>query len=283
MIRHVAAVAVMLCVSASWVSAQTIEFTVNTASAQVHKGPSIGSPVIGKAPRGAVLEVTRELGDWVKVDWPSVPDSAGYIRLTAGSIRRAMPGENGRPARTMTRPISASGYAPLDARAEYAGSVDQSSRSVFVNPRTHTFGVGGLMSGATVGYGASGRAWSQGNLGLQVQVSRSALTSDVTAGRVTAVEFAPSVLYSLRDRVTDYVWLRPYVGGGVNLNRASQTGYGSSNKVGFQAFGGSEFTFASFPRVSLSADLTYRKTTTPFEGFEFGGLGFAVAGHWYVK
>src|SRR5687767_15609939 len=121
MIRHVAAVAIVIVLSPAWLHAQVTELTVNTASANVHKGPSIGSPVIGKAPRGAVLEVTRELGDWVKVDWPSAPDSAGYIRLTAGSIRRAMPGENGRPARTMTRPLSASGYAPLDARAEYAG------------------------------------------------------------------------------------------------------------------------------------------------------------------
>ena len=282
MIRHVAAVAVMLCLSASVASAQSVDFTISAASAPVHKGPSIGSPVIGKASRGTVLEVTRELGDWVKVSWPEVPDSTGYVRMSTGSLTRHPAAGTVRPGRTPARPVSASGYAPIDLRGDYA-PMDQSNRSVFINPRTHTFGVGGLMSGATIGYGASGRAWSERNLGLQLQVSRSAITSDVAEGRVTAVEFAPSVLYSLHDRVTDYVWLRPYVGAGVNLNRASQTGYGSSNKVGFQAFGGGEFTFASFPRVSVSADLTYRKATTPFEGFELGGVGFAVAGHWYLK
>jgi hypothetical protein len=47
--------------------------------------------------------------------------------------------------------------------------------------------------------------------------------------------------------------------------------------------GGSELTLPNAPRFALSADVRYDSSDTPFAGFEFGGLGFAVAGHWYVK
>jgi hypothetical protein len=57
--------------------------TVSEASAAVHKTPSVGSPVIGNAPRGTELAVTREVGDWVKVAWPSAADGAGYVRVSA--------------------------------------------------------------------------------------------------------------------------------------------------------------------------------------------------------
>ena len=88
MIRHAVAVAVALCVSPAWLYAQNVQLTVNTASATVYKGPSVASPVVGQAPRGAVLEVLRELGDWVKVSWPAEPDASGYVRLTAGTLVR---------------------------------------------------------------------------------------------------------------------------------------------------------------------------------------------------
>ena len=78
MIRHAAAIAFSLCLNASWLCAQSTVFTVNTASADVHKSPSTGGPVIGQAPRGTVLEVTRELGSWVKVVWPEGQDGVGY-------------------------------------------------------------------------------------------------------------------------------------------------------------------------------------------------------------
>jgi hypothetical protein len=91
------------------------------------------------------------------------------------------------------------------------------------------------------------------------------------------------VLFSLPDRVGDYVWLRPYVGGGLNLQHFTQTGYGSANKTGFQAFGGGEFTFASAPRLAVSADVGYRSTNAPYEGFEFGNVRLGLSAHWYLK
>ena len=86
MIRHAAAVVIVLLLSPSWVTAQGTELTVNTSSASVHKAPSTASPVIGQAARGTRLAVTRNVGDWVKVAWPSAADGVGYVRVSVGSV-----------------------------------------------------------------------------------------------------------------------------------------------------------------------------------------------------
>lgn len=283
MIRHAAAVAVVLCLSSSSVYAQTMELTVNTASANVHQGPSTGSPVIGKAKRGTVLEVTRELGDWVRITWTAAPDAAGYIHLSAGSIaRHSTPQANGAPGYTSARPAPEPVSPPaMSARPAYAGGGEQPL--VYVAPPTHIVGLGGRMSGSTIGFGASARGWSRGRLGVQLDVSRYALTSATASGRVTSIQIAPSVLFSLGDRVTDAAWVKPYIGGGGSLSRSTQIGFGSTSKVGYQAFGGGEVTFPSVPRFALSADLGYRWSRAPYDGFDHSGLGFSVAGHWYVK
>ena len=83
--------------------------------------------------------------------------------------------------------------------------------------------------------------------------------------------------------VGDYVWLRPYIGGGASLQRATQAGFGSTSETGFQAFGGGEFTFASAPRLAVSTDLGYRWTHAPYDGFELGGLRVGLSAHWYLK
>src|SRR5688572_32431763 len=90
MIRQAAATVVALCLSASPLHAQnTTKVTVGEASAAVHKTPSVGSPVIGNAPRGTELVVTREVGDWVKVAWPSAADGVGYVRATSLALGTA--------------------------------------------------------------------------------------------------------------------------------------------------------------------------------------------------
>jgi hypothetical protein len=90
MIRHAAAVIVGLCLSVPPLSAQTTTVTlkVSATAAAVHKAPTLASPVIGKAPRGTDLMVTREIGDWVKVSWPTAPDGVGYVRTNVGTIAR---------------------------------------------------------------------------------------------------------------------------------------------------------------------------------------------------
>jgi hypothetical protein len=50
-------------------------------------------------------------------------------------------------------------------------------------------------------------------------VSRYTLASDATQTRLTAIQIEPSLLYSLPNRMGDYIWMRPYLGAGVNLGR----------------------------------------------------------------
>ena len=90
MIRHAAAVIVGLCLSVPPLSAQTTTLTlkVSATAAVVHKAPTLASPVIGKALRGTDLVVTREVGDWVKVSWPTAADGVGYVRTNVGTIAR---------------------------------------------------------------------------------------------------------------------------------------------------------------------------------------------------
>ena len=92
-------------------------------------------------------------------------------------------------------------------------------------------------------------------------VSHSSQTSLTAPGEVASLQIAPSLLYSLRDRLTDYLWVRPYFGGGVTFVRDSlrniTPGVTDSTKRGFgwQGFGGAEFTFPSVPKFTLSADV----------------------------
>ena len=90
MIRHTAALIVGLCLSVPPLSAQTTTVTlkVSATAAAVHKAPTVASPVIGKALRGTDLVVTREVGDWVKVSWPTAADGVGYVRTNVGTIAR---------------------------------------------------------------------------------------------------------------------------------------------------------------------------------------------------
>jgi len=294
MIRHAAAVAVALCLSPSWLCAQT-EFTVNVDSANVRKSPSTGSPVIGTAPRGTVLEVTRDIGAWVKVSWPDAQDGIGYVHQSMGAIaRRSTPDPKQAAAFTSTPPPAESASPTTIGVAAVptgAGGSPASTRTVYIAPPTHIVGLGGRMGGSTLrGFGLTARAWSRNRLGMQLEVSRSALTSTVAPGRVTSLQFAPSLIYSLPDRVTDNVWVRPYLGAGANLYRSTlrsvTPGAGdvvSDGGFGLRAFGGGEVTFPNVPRFAVSADVGYLWSQTAFAGFELGGLGFSVSGHWYVK
>ena len=83
MLRHVAAAVIIVGMVSSPAFAQSVVITVTAASADVHKSPSTGSPVIGHTARGAQLPVTRELGSWVRIEWPSVPDGISRLRITA--------------------------------------------------------------------------------------------------------------------------------------------------------------------------------------------------------
>ena len=298
MSRQVSAVAIALCLSASSLSAQTTgpqrsELTVKTASADVHKFASIGSPIIGKAQGGTVLEITRNLGSWVEVPWPGAEGGVAFLHVNAGSIARtARPDPN--PAAASPESPMPSSASPITsgARADQItpANLPGSRRSVYVSLPSHIFGLGGRMSASAPGFGATARAWWGHRLGVQFEVSRYLLESAEAPGQLTLIQFAPSVLYSLPDAVTNSLWVRPYVGAGGSLYRATlsggTSGLGESvtdKGLGFQAFGGGETTFSVAPQFALSADIGYRWSRTAVAGFEPGRIGFSLSAHWYVK
>jgi hypothetical protein len=170
------------------------------------------------------------------------------------------------------------------------GDVSPSTRATYIAPPTHLVGLGGRMGGAPLGeLGATARVWSHSRLGVQVEASRSSVTSEVAPGRVTSFQLAPSVIYSFRDYVSDNVWVRPYVGGGATVYRSSLK-LGTPDidpvpdtTVGYRGFGGAEVTFPAVPRFAISADVGRLWMDTPYEGFDLGGLAVSVSGHWYVK
>jgi opacity protein-like surface antigen len=150
-------------------------------------------------------------------------------------------------------------------------------------------GVGGVMGGSTLGFGASARALVGGHFRFQLEARRYAQTNAVAQRRLTSVQFAPSLLYSLPDKVTDYLWIRPHLGAGFTVYRSTSSGIStagdsvSDSRLGRQVFGGAELAVAGVPRFSLSADFGYRWSQTPFDGFALGGRNVSVSGHWYVK
>ncbi|PWT82374.1 MAG: hypothetical protein C5B57_08790 [Blastocatellia bacterium] len=300
-----AALVLALCLGPVWVGAQTVEIRVTTLSANVYKTPSTGSAVVGSAPRGTVLQVTRELGSWVKVSWPEAENGVGYVHVSMGTIaRHDTPADANRPAATAvaSRPAPAEpvSTAPAPAGQVWRTSMGEevkllndrasSQYSSYIQPPTHIVGLGGRMGSSVAGYGASARAWSHSRVGVQLEVSRVVFTSAVTSSHLTSIQFSPSLLYSLRDQVTDFVLIRPYLGAGgsvgqqtVSSTTAPAGGSLSDASLGLQTFGGTELTFAAVPRFALSADLGYRWSQTPFTGFDLSGVGVSVSGHWYFK
>jgi hypothetical protein len=258
MIRRIAAVVLTLALTPALVHAQDdTVLTVTAPSADVYKAPSNVTPIVGHASRGAVLPVSRNLGSWVKVAWPAAPDGVGYVHVTMGHLG---PAGGAAPAASVPpRATSTAAAAPIPPARAAAPPRAAARPAVTKTPESHLLGVGGLI-GPMSTVGASARAWRE-------------------ADRL-----------GLFDHVTDYVWLRPYVGAALSVRRETlrfPTGSGvepvSDSGLGLRLFGGSEFTFASVPQLGLSVDLGYRRVPTPFVGFEADRLSAAIAGHWYIK
>jgi hypothetical protein len=291
MIRQAAAVVIVLLLSPSWLTAQGTELTVSVSSASVHKAPSTASPVIGHAARGAHLQVTREVGDWVKVAWPAAADGVGYVRVSVGSVA------NGTAA---SAPLASKTTAPAPVqstpRVTTTSAVEPTQTGNRLPVRntapssgtSHVFGVGALMGGPSFGLGVSARVWSHRRLGVGFALSRYEVSNPIELGSMSSTEFGPSVLFSFNDRIADYTWLRPYLGAGFNFYRSTINSplvgaEMSDSRYGSQLFGGGELSFASVPRFAVSTELSYRWFNAPAIGYDLGGVGLTVAGHWYVK
>ena len=101
MVRRIAAVVLALTLNPALVRAQDTVLTVTVPSADVYKGPSTVTPVIGHVSRGTVLPVSRNLGSWVKIAWPDAPDGVGYVHVTMG--RLGPPSADASAAKTSAR------------------------------------------------------------------------------------------------------------------------------------------------------------------------------------
>jgi hypothetical protein len=289
MIRRIAAVIFALTIHPALLHAQDTVVTITVESADVYKGPSNVTPVVGHAARGVVLPVTRNLGSWLKVPWPGTPDGVGYVHVTMGRLGapgRVVPATKASPA----APQAPSATAPQTTIAPrpHTGTAEQTVVRSQQDGTTisHVLGLGGQL-GSMSSFGATARAWRGNRLGFQLGVTRDVMTSDSAAGRVTSVQFEPAVVYALLDDVRDYVWIRPYVGSGLSfrhqtfkdpaLPQASDTG------LGVRVFGGTELTFASVTQFGLSVEVGYRPLPTAFPGFEAKPFVASIAGHWYIK
>lgn len=311
MVRRMAAVVLALTLTPTLVRAQDTVLTVTVPSAEVHKGASTATPVIGHAPRGTVLPVSRNLGSWAKVAWPDAPEGVGYVHLTMGRLGPSSTDAStaNTPPRTSSAPASATSAPASATSAPPSSTSAPESATTTIPPATHRparqriavrgeltdttisriFGVGGLVESMN-SFGATARTWRGNHLGIQLAFTRDAMRSDATAGRVTSIRFEPGVVYALFDHVSDYVWIRPYLGSVLSFGHQTlkvpapaATESASDNGIGFRVFGGSELSFAAVPWLGLSAELGYRRFPAPFPGFEADRPSVSIAGHWYIK
>lgn len=287
--RYAAAVAAVLMMSTAPLYAQDASFVVMTTSADIHKAPSTGSGVIGRASRGMTFEIRRELGSWVSVSWPDADQGVAYLHVAWGRISRGAAVEV--PATgtavSATGPALASNALTTDVQVPQAPRTNTLSRRAPSLP-SHVIGLGARLRSPEIGFAATGRAWTYGPFGVQIEAGRSTYTRAAAPGQLRSLQLAPSVLYSPPDLVTNAIWTRPYVGAGIDLHRATlRSTVGGVDAVdhllGSHIFGGAEFTWANLPQLTLSADLRQQWAPPTFTGFELGGFGVSLSAHWYVK
>lgn len=287
MVRRATAVVFMLILTPELVRAQETVLRVSVPSADVHKGPSVVTPVVGQAARGTALTVSQNLGSWIKVPWPAAPDGVGYVHVTMGQFVSAT-GQlvTGMSSRSSTT-ASGSRLPQMPPRVPAGNQIAPSNRGRILRP-SHVLGLGGLVASPR-GFGVTARVWGNRHIAIPLGFTRDTLTSALAAERVTSTRFEWGLIYSPVDHLNDYVWFRPYAGSVATYGHqtlgvaAPGPDVSSDNGVGYRIFGGSELTFASVPQVGVSLEVGYRKYPTPFTGFETKPLSLSLAGHWYVK
>src|SRR3954470_4504460 len=200
MIRRLAAGVLALALTPAVLHAQAPvqapAFTVTAASADVHKGPSTVTPVIGHVARGAALPISRNLGSWIRIAWPSAPDGVAYIHVTTGRINgtgmetSAMPEKSTAASAQRIAPVTVPSTSPAPSDSHAADRRVGVQGPQGVTTISHVFGVGGLVQSAE-GFGATGRAWRGDRFGVELRVTRNRMTSGTAPGRVTSTEFEP--------------------------------------------------------------------------------------------
>jgi hypothetical protein len=287
MLRCAAVVFLVVALHSAPLMAQDTAITITEASADVYTGPTTITTIVGHVSRGTVLPVLRDLGSWVRVPWAEGQDGVGYLNVTTGRIG---------PAAAHDRGLSPSTASPaqLPTAVSEPTRAPAGNQSVTRTPQnvttvSHVFGAGGLVAPMS-SFGATARAWHKTRLGFQVAFTREVQTRDIAPGRLRTSQFEPGVVYALFDRVTDYVWLRPYVGSAIGFYHQTLTDptvvtmEGASDYgIGYRVFAGTEVTLANVPRLALSADVGHRHVPTSFSGFERDPLSVSMGAHWYFR
>ena len=291
MIRHMCAVVIVLVLNATPLFGQgapgpAAELLVKAMAADVHKSPTVASPVIGTAKSGTALEIRRNLGSWVEVPWPNTEAGIAYVHVNTGTISRrsaasALSGAEAAVAQihaVAAAATAASGPSP-DARVGETNAMSRpgAQSAAYVSLPQHRVGMGALMNRLQPRFGLTARTWWNHGLGVQFNLSRPELES-ADGALLTSTQFAPSALYALPDAVTNAFWFRPYVGSGPRFYRTNL-----ETRRGYEAFGGAEATLAAMPQFALSIDMGYRWSRPSFDGYEPRKVGFSFLGHWYVR
>src|SRR5581483_11287267 len=123
--RRAAVLVLALALNPALLYGQESSFTVTAASADVYKGPTTATPVIGHVSQGTVVAVSRNLGSWVRVPWPDAPDGSAYIHVSTGRLgsdavttsnaSALRPSAGAGSASSTTRPSEAHRIAPRRA------------------------------------------------------------------------------------------------------------------------------------------------------------------------
>ncbi len=190
MIRRAAAIVVALMIYPVLLYAQDTAVTVTVPSADVYKGPTNVTPVIGHVPEGTVLPIARNLGSWVRIAWPDAPEGIGYVHVTIGRIGPARSEVAAHQATrtasattTTQRPIPPPTRQLVGVRVPpQAPGTEQSAPRVqsTVSRASHMLGVGALV-GYTRSIGATGRLWPNNHLGVQFSLTRNTFTDELSS------------------------------------------------------------------------------------------------------
>ena len=195
-----------------------------------HAGQCSQSRVSSEAGSGFHGQLPQDGIGYIHVSMGRIGDTSTVaLNQTGGST--TTPSPSIAPTTSMTsitgRPAAASpSPATTGVQEDRTGAVEQPAPGGSVSI-PHVVGLGGRMGGPTLGFGASARAAVGNRFGIQLEVSRYSVTRAVALQPLGFLEFAPSLIYSLPDRVTDYLWVRPYSRGRVGVSLHSRRCAGS--------------------------------------------------------
>lgn len=282
--RVVLVAAAFLVVLASFAQAGQVQgqvFKISVQTANIRSLPSVGSPVVGKAEKGAELQVIGRQEGWLEVVFTddNSAKKVGYVAAWLGNIESrttavpvtAVPvkEEPSEPVKTVTAPLNVVLVPKAEGRAEVPETTRAPERSTqpAVQPKetpVHRFGAGLYLAGAPGGlvpsvmYDVSDRATVVGAFGLY--------------SGVTSVMGEVLYRFPQPPKADSKVTFEPYVGGGLILANVSY-GFGywsvSENFTGIIGSGGTFMTIKEYPRWRFSGDINV---------VQIGGQGVSVAG-----